>query len=235
MKSAEVIEILKELGSDSYKRILMNHGAKDPVFGVKISELKKIEKLCRHDYPLSLELFESGIYDAQYLAGLSTDDSKMTKRDLQRWLTIANCSAIRSSVVAWVAAESKHGWDLSLKWIESAKEETAQTGWTTMSSFVAITNDNDLEIDAIRSLVHQVSKTIHERPNLVRYAMNSFIIACGVFVSELTDEARNAANKIGVVTVDMGNTACEVPNALEQIEKAKKKGVIGRKRKTAKC
>jgi hypothetical protein len=43
------------------------------------------------------------------------------------------------------------------------------------------------------------------------------------------------AAKIGEVTVDMGGTACKVPSAAEAIEKVRKRGAIGKKRKSAKC
>ena len=44
-----------------------------------------------------------------------------------------------------------------------------------------------------------------------------------------------AGKKIGPVQVDMGNTSCQVPSAPEQIEKARSRGTIGKKRKSAKC
>ncbi len=37
------------------------------------------------------------------------------------------------------------------------------------------------------------------------------------------------------VDVDMGKSACQVPGAVESIEKVRKKGLIGKKRKMAKC
>lgn len=65
--------------------------------------------------------------------------------------------------------------------------------------------------------------------------MNSFVIAVGTYVGELMAAALRAAEKIGRVSVDMGDTACEVPNASQHIQKAHSRGVIGKKRKTAKC
>ena len=43
------------------------------------------------------------------------------------------------------------------------------------------------------------------------------------------------ALKIGKVSVDVGDTACKIPYAPDYIEKIKKRGTIGKKRKTAKC
>ncbi|MCA8987834.1 MAG: DNA alkylation repair protein [Planctomycetaceae bacterium] len=235
MTIPEILEQLNEWGEASYKRILMNHGAVEPVLGVKISELKKIQKQVKQDYQLALELFETGIYDAQYLAGLIADDARMTKKDLNHWLAKSNSPAISSSVVSWVAAESPHGMELALKWITSKKEMNAQAGWTTLSCLVALKKDDELDLEKIKALLQQVEQTIHQQHGLVRYSMNTFVISVGCYISSLTADAMKTAKKIGTVTADMGNTACKVPEAVEYIEKVKKRGAIGKKRKTVKC
>src|SRR6266478_2477592 len=122
MTAAEIVEEIRPLGSDSYKKVLVNHGAKEPFFGVKIEELKKIQKRIKKDYQLALDLFDTGIYDAMYLAGLIADDPKMTKKDLRHWVETANCAMLSEYAVPWVAAESLHGRELALEWIESRKE-----------------------------------------------------------------------------------------------------------------
>jgi hypothetical protein len=65
--------------------------------------------------------------------------------------------------------------------------------------------------------------------------MNGFVIALGTYVQGLSDLAVQAATKVGEVSVDMGNTDCKVPNAVQYIHKAREKGAIGKKRKTVKC
>ena len=119
MAAAEIVRELKTLGSASIKKVLLKHGIKEPLLGVKIEELKKIQKRIKKDYQLALDLYDTGIYDAMYLAGLIADDLKMTKKDLQHWVDKATCNALCGSTVSWVAAESLHGWDLALDWIES--------------------------------------------------------------------------------------------------------------------
>src|SRR3954453_351640 len=148
MTAAEIIAELKPLGKESYKKVLLNHGIQEPVFGVSIAQLKKIQKRIKKDYQLALDLYDTGIYDAMYLAGLIADDQKMTKKDLQRWVENATCNALCGSTVSWVAAESLHGWELALEWIKSKKETVAVTGWATLSSLVAIKNDAELDLAA---------------------------------------------------------------------------------------
>ena len=49
------------------------------------------------------------------------------------------------------------------------------------------------------------------------------------------NDAKAAAAKIGVVSIDVGDTACKVRNAAEEIEKVEKSGQVGKKRKTIRC
>lgn len=235
MTAQQIVSEIEPLGTEGYCRILRNHGITGPLFGVKVEELKKYEKAIKKDYQLALDLYDTGIYDAMYLAGLIADETRMTKDDLRGWLERATCDAIAEYAVAWVAADGPHGWDLALEWIDAADEKAAVAGWGTLSSLVGVREDSKLDISALRQLLERVRTTIHDQPDRVRYKMNSFVIALGSGVAELTEEALSAAEEIGVVKVDMGNTACKVPFAPDYIRKVAEKGRIGKKRKTARC
>lgn len=65
--------------------------------------------------------------------------------------------------------------------------------------------------------------------------MNAFVIAAGVYVRPLSAQAKAAAKQIGEVSVDMGDTACQVPLATAYIEKCETSGRAGKKRKTIRC
>ena len=234
MTAKIILAELKPLGRDSYKKVLLNHGVKEPCFGVKIEELKKIQQRIRQNYRLALELYDTGVYDAQYLAGLIADDAQMTKEDLQHWVEQA-CAPLAGSTVPWVAAGSPHGRELALAWIESGKELVAVAGWATLSSLVAIKDDAELDLAELKRLLQRVQKTIHQAPNDVRSKMNGFVIAVGSYVRALTPLALQVGEQIGPVTVDMGKTACQVPFAPDYIRKVEKRGSLGKKRKSAKC
>ena len=123
MTAKEVLAALKEMGHDNIKDIYTNHGAPVTQYGVKIGDMKKIQKKLKKNYELSLELYDTGISDAQYLAGLIADEKKMTKKDLQHWADGATWYMLNEFTVAWIAAESAYGWELALKWIDSKKRK----------------------------------------------------------------------------------------------------------------
>lgn len=236
MTTKQVLTELQSLGSESIKKILIKHGSKEPLYGVKVEDLKKVQKKIKENQQqIAMELYDSGIADAMYLAGLMADGSKMTIKELKAWANQAQSAQTSEYTVPWVASEHPKGSELAMEWIESPKESIATIGWNTLASIVATQPDTALDIKALQSLLDRIPKTIHQAPNRVRYTMNGFVIAVGSFVAALTEKAIETGKKIGTVTVDMNGTACKVPSAPEYIKKVKDKGSIGKKKKTAKC
>src|SRR6201996_4520247 len=105
MNVQEIMAELESHGSESIKKILLKHGVKEPFFGVKVGDLKPIQKKIKKDYQLAKDLYATGNADAMYLAGLIADDEKMTKKDLQTWVKQAVSNNICEYTVPWVTAE----------------------------------------------------------------------------------------------------------------------------------
>lgn len=82
MTSQEILMELQEFGDEQTKNTLMRHGAKEPLFGVKVQDLKKILKKTKKNHELSLALYATGNSDAMYLAGLMADEKQITEEQL---------------------------------------------------------------------------------------------------------------------------------------------------------
>lgn len=235
MTAVEILQRLEPLGTEPYRKVLRRHGVKDPVYGVKLSDVKQILKETGTDYKLAIDLYATGVYDAMYLAGLMADDAKMTRVDLRRWVRQAYCPPLSESTVPWVAAMGRYGWDLGREWLVAPAEGTAAAGWMTLACLVGVTPDAKLDLPALEALLDCIPGTIADQPDRVRYAMNGFVIAVGCAVAPLTAKAVETAAALGTVTVDAGDTACKVPSAAAAIAKVQARGAVGKKRKTAKC
>ncbi len=235
MSAKNILDELKSLGDEQAKKTMLRHGAREPVFGVKVEHLQKIRKRIKMDYALALELFDTGNSDAMYLAGLIADDAKMTKKDLQKWVEAAYWPWLSEYTVPWVASSGPHGPELALKWMDSKKDNIASAGWSTYRSLVAIKDDAELDMDELKKLLQRVETTIHDQPNRTRYCMNGFVIAVGSHIKAMTDLALKTAARFGEVIVDMEGTACKMPSVAEAIAKVKARGAHGKKRKSAKC
>jgi 3-methyladenine DNA glycosylase AlkD len=235
VKFDEIMQELEKLGSEQTKQIYMNHGVKEPYFGVKIGDLKKLVKYVKKDHELGLQLFNTGNHDAMYLAGLSVNPKIISKETLQEWAKKAYWYLIAEYTVAGVAAESDYALELAREWMKSEEEMIVVCGWSTYSNYISITPDEKLDIEEIKTLLSQVKNTIHGERNRVRYVMNGFVLSVGCYIPELIEDAKQVAEVIGKVHVDVGNTACKVPLATEYIKKVEDKNRVGMKRKTCIC
>ncbi|RHW41739.1 DNA alkylation repair protein [Neobacillus notoginsengisoli] len=235
MTLEEVMEKLSGMGTEQTKKTFLRHGAPEPLFGVKVGDMKKLVKYVKKDQELGLALYDTGNSDAMYLAGLSVNPKLMEKERLQKWVEKAKWYMPAEYTVAKVAAESKYALELAREWLESDKEYIAVCGWSTYSNYLSITPDEKLDLDELKRLLQRIEKSIHQERNRVRYVMNDFVICTGSFVKPFYDEAMKVAKAIGKVHVDVGNTACKVPLAADYIKKVEARDKIGVKKKTCIC
>ncbi|MEY2878944.1 MAG: hypothetical protein RLZZ15_1324 [Verrucomicrobiota bacterium] len=235
MTLAQTMSALAAKGSESSKKLLLKHGAREPFFGVKIADLKPLHKQLKGNQALALELYATGNGDAQYLAGMIADGARMTPAQLHQWADTPNWNMIAGYTVAWVASEHPDAVALATKWIDSKKELTATAGWRTLGALAATVADEKLPVKQFAALLDRVVRTISAAPDDVRLAMNAFIIAVGTYVAPLGDQAIATAQKIGRVEADMGDTACKIPDAASYIEKSRRGAPIAPKRKTVRC
>ncbi len=235
MNKAEVLAELEKFGSESIKNIYLKHGAKEPFFGVKVSDLKTILKKIKNDQQLALELYQTGNSDAMYLAGLAADGAKMSRKELEDWADKAQWYMHSEFTVPWVVSENEDAFQIGLEWIESKEESIASAGWAALSYVVSLKDDADLDLAKLKSLLKRVEKEVHSAQNRVRYTMNGFVIAVAAYVRDLTDEAIAVGKRNGKIQVDMGGTACKVPFVPEYVEKMRARGAMFKKKKTVKC
>ena len=234
---ASIMADLKKKGSEQTRKIYVRHGmATERMFGVSIADLKVIVKTIKGQQVLACELYETGYVDAMYLAGLVADGAQMTEKQLYGWAeATAGLPIISEYTVPWVAVENAHARDLAKRWISSKKEHVAGSGWCTYAGLAATLADGALDLGEIEELLSTVVKGIRGAQNRVRYTMNGFVIAVGTYVRPLLKQAKASARQIGAVSVDLGDTACNVPLATAYIEKAEASGRVGQKRKTIRC
>jgi 3-methyladenine DNA glycosylase AlkD len=217
----EVLADLKANGNEQTKKTFFKHGAREPYYGVLTEHLKKLQKKIKKDQDLALQLYDTGISDAMYLAGLICDPLKMTKKDLNHWAEKAYWYMISEYTVPPVAAESPYGYEIALEWIKSDKEMVASAGWATLSAIIARKGVEGNRLKEIRSMLSHIPSVIHTSQNRVRYTMNGFVISATAYISDLYDQGKEVAAIVGKVYVDMGGTACKVPDALSYIEKVR--------------
>lgn len=94
MTAADILAELKSLGNEQQKKTYLRHGAREPFYGVKIEDLKKIQKRVKMDYQLALDLYATGRPHGWALA-LEWIDSKKENIAIAGWSTLASIVSVK--------------------------------------------------------------------------------------------------------------------------------------------
>lgn len=234
-EATKIMTELSQLGREQIKQIYLRHGAREPLFGVTTQDLKPLAKRYKAQYELALVLYQSGNYDAMYLAGMISDPSKMREQDFEEWITHAYCQGLSDHVVAVTLAGSPFAQNIADRWIHTQIERYVSAGWTCYAWMLGTLSDENFDKEKLQTYLWHVQDTIHHQGDWVTYAMNSFLIAVGVSYLPLHHEAMAIANEMKTPSVDFGETNCKLPIAKDHIQKAIERKRIGVKRKRTRC
>jgi hypothetical protein len=69
-----IMSALESKGNEQTVKVYRDHGAQGELFGVKVADLKPIQKAIKKNYVLSKQLFDSKNSDAMHLSGLIADE-----------------------------------------------------------------------------------------------------------------------------------------------------------------
>jgi 3-methyladenine DNA glycosylase AlkD len=224
MKYTDVMKSLSELGNDKIKKRYMRLEAREPLFGVTISAMKPLAKKLMHDNALAKELYNSGNYDAMYLAGMIVDPKILTEDDFEDWMSKVYFPMVGDFIVSIVLAESDLASKVAMKWIESRDTLKVSAGYNTYAWVLGYKSDNEINFDEINGLLDRVKTDINNSGEIVQDAISNFLTAVGISYKPLYEKALNIAKEI-----------TESNNAAEQIENAISKGRLGFKRKNVRC
>ena len=237
MTLEEVKAFLAEYHDENRAKIYVKHeeSTEGEFLGIKIADLKKVLKMTKKNYELSKQLFDTGVYDYMYLAGLMGDEKLMTKEEACHWIEHAKYNTVAEYAVSWLVSETPYAIELAAKYVDSDIDREKAIAWSIYSNHLALTEDDNIDKNLIFELLGRVERTIHDESNRCKYCMNNFVIAVAAFYEPLLEESKFVADNIYKVDVYVGKTSCKVPYAVEYIKKLEDKNKIGKKKKTVRC
>ncbi|MEZ5357316.1 MAG: DNA alkylation repair protein [Candidatus Zixiibacteriota bacterium] len=213
----DVMSELEKMGTAQNVKIYKRHGAGDNLFGVSFGNLNKLKKKTKFDHDLALKLWESGNADARTFAILIADPNQIKASTADAWVKDINYYLL-SDLLAGLVAKSPIADKMAEKWMKAKKEFIRQCGYNIIGAMFR--EGRDFPDATCKQILTTIEKEIHASPNRARHAMNMALIAIGIYKRNLTDDAIAAAERIGVVEVDHGETSCKTPAAIPYIKKA---------------
>ena len=217
MTAAEVLRELETLGTEQNRKIYRRHGAGDKLYGVSFANITKLQKRIKQDQAMAVELWASGYCEARVLAAQIADPAAMNEQALDAWVKDLDNPMV-SDYFSGLLVKTSQARKKTDKWVKSKNEWIGRAGWVTVARLAM--EPNGLPNEYFEDYIEVIERDIHQSKNRVREAMNNALIAIGTRNELLEEKAIAAANRIGKVEIDHGETDCKTPDAVAYIKKA---------------
>jgi 3-methyladenine DNA glycosylase AlkD len=216
VKIREATSRLKAAGTEPLRKVYTRHGIGKKMYGVSMAELNALAKEIKTDHELAVKLWDSGNHDARMLATRIADPAAISSGMLDDWSCDLDNYVIADAFSS-LAAKSRFAHAKFEKWSRSRQEFVGQAGWNVLTTLAM--RDPKLTNAFLIEQIRLIESRIHLSANRVRHAMNQSLIAIGARNKTLRQRATAAANRIGEVEVDHGETGCKTPAAVPYIDK----------------
>ena len=220
MTATSILTELKKRGTDQNVKVYSRHGVGPNQYGVSFGDLKDLVKQVKRNHEAALELWQSGNHDARIFATMIADPSSATAELLDHWVEDLDNYVVTDSFSSFVV-KTELAREKGEEWRRISEEWISTAGWSILSLLAMKRDETPDEYYAQHLSI--VAAAIRTAPNRTRYAMNNALIAIGIRNENLRELATAAAEGIGKVEVDHGETGCKTPDALAYIERSWKR------------
>ncbi len=216
MNTNEVLQQLEEMGTAQNRKVYTRHSVSGDQYGVSMANLKTLKKKIKVDQTMAQSLWATGNHDARILATMIADVKHIDDQTLEAWGRDLDNYVI-ADALSGLIGQTRLARQKMETWTAAESEWVGQVGWNLLAHLAM--KDDSLPDDYFRPYLDTIQRDIHYRKNRVRYSMNSALIAIGIRNEVLQEEAIAAAQKIGQVEVDHGETNCKTPDAIPYIQR----------------
>ena len=216
MQLSKVLAQLEAAGTAQNRKVYARHGAAEPMFGVSYAALGKIAKPIKTDHALARQLWDTGNHDARVLALRVADPAALDEPLARRWLGDVD-NYILAEGLGGLCAQTRHARASSDSWRDEPAEWPASVGWFIVT---CTAEDPDVwSVAELQGLLDQIEAEIDTRPNRVRHEMNGAMIVMALRDAGLRRSVLAAAERVGPVRVDHGQTGCKTPEVAPYVER----------------
>lgn len=204
----ETMAELEAYGTAQNRKVYRRHGVLGDQFGVSYANLKKAIKGRKGDGDLAQRLWASGNHDARVLATSIVGGKDLPETVIDAWVNDLDSYVLADAFGKLVAgsplAQAKHE-----EWKDDPREFVGQVGWNLLIHLAA--KAKGLDDAYFEERLQQIEAEVAERADRVRHSMNMALIGIGGRNEALRELAKAAADRLGPIEVDHGETGCKTP------------------------
>lgn len=209
MTLQEALDTLKSLGDERVRAHNRKFGAGDNQYGAKLGDIRKLAATMKADHQSAMDLYDSGIIDAQLLAILLIKPKKLTLDELDRIVRAATFSQVADWVNAYLVKEHPEKDTLRVRWMADDDPWAARAGWGLTSGRVARSSEGiDLE-----ALLDRIEAEMSTAPAPTQWTMNSCLANIGIHHPSLRKRALAIGERLGIYRDYPVSKGCTSPFA----------------------
>ena len=209
MTLQEALDALKSLGNESVRVHNRKFGAGDNQYGAKLGDIRKLAAQMKADHQSAMDLYDSGIIDAQLLAILLIKPKKLSLDELDRIVRAATFSQVADWVNAYLVKEHPEKEALRVRWMADADPWAARAGWGLTSGRVARSPEG---ID-LTALLDRIEAEMPTAPAPTQWTMNSCLANIGIHHPALRKRALAIGERLGIYRDYPVSKGCTSPFA----------------------
>lgn len=165
--------------------------------GVSIPVLRKIARECRLQHALALDLWQSGIHEAQILASMVADPKQVTAELMDKWTADFDSWDTCDQVCANLWEKTPYAYEKALEWSQDEQEFIKRAGFVLMAR-LAVGNKNVSDAKLAEFMPHLLRGASDER-NFVKKAVNWALRQIGKRAAPLNALAIKTAGEMALI------------------------------------
>ena len=195
---------------------------KTRVMGIPIPETRKLAKRIGKNHDLALKLFDSGIHEAQILAGFIAEPEKFTKSQIEKWVKMFDSWDIVDQVCSAVLDKTKFVPKIVFEYAGRKEEFVKRTAFTLICCLTV--HDKKMADREFIKFFPLIKKASTDERNFVKKAVNWALRQIGKRNKKLNKEAIKLAREIQ--KIDSKSSKWIANNALAELTNEKIKARI---------
>lgn len=219
----EVLADLHQLSDPRAVAVWEKMGMPNNYIGVGLTKLKTYAKKHKKNHALALELWESGVHDAQLLSCFLLDPKLASEALIEQHSATFNFFDVSDNYCKYVIAKTSFATTFIERWFNHSNE------WLERSCYVLLAelakSKMGLPENYYDKYLQHISQNAQNSRNWVKEGMIYALMAIGSKSKDLNQACLQVLEQTGTLVVDYGETSCVTPNpqALLKSEKIQNK------------
>lgn len=191
----EIMKKLREHARPDHVAGMARYGmAAERRLGVSVPDMRRIAKNAGKNHRLALELWKTGVPEAQIVASMIAEPEKLTEEEMENWVKDINSWDVCDQVCMNLFEKTPFAWKKIREWSERKEEFVKRAAFALMACLAW--HDKETRDEQFIDLIPLIQKGAVDERNFVKKAVSWALRNIGKRNVNLNTAALHAARKL---------------------------------------